>query len=181
MNTFVVLGLLLSAIWGANLLHVMQYGPERELYPMSTYPMFSNSRQEFADDYYWSIQAANGTAAVVVNGIDMFSPDRTTEPATARRIHYLMVRSIDRGCPDARTVGPCTGDPQEWELPDGYAAMWTEVARARLGLAEDPHALTFIAARVPVGSGVVGTAMERPMFTYYPGNGTTTVLAGDWA
>lgn len=178
-STFVLLGLLLPVWWGLNLGVVVLTIPDNELYPMSSYPMFSMGRQTQADDYRWFIQADNASAPVEVNGVYMFDEYERIEPATGRRIYIQMLRSIEHGCSGAQQERPCTKDPQDWRAPDGYGELWTRVGRARAGFSDDPYSLTLVLAEVPVDSGVVGILVERPILTYYPATDRTEILVAD--
>jgi hypothetical protein len=158
-----------AVAWAANLVVQDRLGGNRELYPMTSYPMFSFGVKNQTRHYELDVFAAADAPARSLPIELAFSKDHELFFAEADPVMLALHRSFYYGCPEYRVVRQslCAADPvRPWVLPEGFADMWESSARGRLDLADEPARIRLMMALTPLDQSRASSRVE--IFEYAP-------------
>lgn len=162
----------------ANAWLVNTAGRWRELYPMTSFQMFSGSARERGEVFQFEIAPAPEAAPVLVDACAMFNAIVPVTPVLTRRILEGLTKSHDYGCPDYRLSGyrGCKENPvRPWVIPADLAEFMARCAMVKLGLDSPPHLIRLVHVEYPLNAGGLATNLEgaarRDVFTWRPGSG----------
>lgn len=156
-----------TACFGLNL----ATGFEGDLFPFSSYPMFSDPLPPLAARHLVEVQEADGTVVATLPFGAMFNPSETVWSGIGGRVARDLAQRAAEACPAEDGGSPRCIDGDATEAQREFTAVrqqWDETMQARSGLEED-YTYTVVRESRPVTAADWDGAERTPLFTLTPG------------
>lgn len=150
-------------------------GYRSELYPMSTFAVYTGPKQKNVSVFKFQVIKNKGDAPIEIDAYDMFypvqPPDLDDEIAT--RQLYSIIDSFRNHCPKNRGTGfgKCNDNPSEtYVLQKDIGDMFLRSLQHHLGLSKPPYALSLMQHRLTYNPDTfqVLRKWDRYYITFYP-------------
>ena len=150
-------------------------GYRSELYPMSTFAVYTGPKQQQASVFKFDVVKAQGDEPIEIDAYDLFypiePPDLDDELAT--RQLYSIVDSFRKQCPknQGTRFSTCERNPsEEYVLQKDIGAMFLGALEHHLGITSTPYSLTLKQHKYPFSPETyqITKHYQQYFVTFYP-------------